>query len=71
MLVEVKSREGARVLLSEIVRRGSVERQVRRTERGGRQVAAQVTTAAVGTIQAWSTCVEEATVVKGRGLEVQ
>jgi hypothetical protein len=53
------------------VRRGSVERQVGRAERCGRQVAAQVAAATVWAIKTGSASAEEATVVEGWRLEVQ
>jgi hypothetical protein len=71
VLVEVKARKRIGVLLRQIVRRGSVERQVGCAERSGRQVAAQVTAAAVWTIKAGSASAEEASVVEAWRLEVQ
>jgi hypothetical protein len=71
VLIEVKARERVGVLLRQIVRRRSVERQVGRAERCGRQVSAQVAAAAVWTIKAGSASAEEAIVVEARRLKVQ
>ena len=49
----------------------SVERQVGRAERRGRQVAAQVAAAAVWTIKTGGTSAEEAVVVEAWRLKVQ
>ena len=57
MLIEVKARERVGVLLRQIVRRRSVERQV--------------AAAAVWTIKARSASAEEAVVVEARRLKVQ